>query len=135
MTGVIGGGGGVSGGIPIGGIIIWSGAIANIPSGWHICDGTEGTPDLTDRFVLHADADSDGTNNVGDTGGEKTHTLTINEMPSHTHNVPWGTSGGSSTLSPTGGKQGDVVTSSVGGGNAHNNRDKYYALAYIMKVS
>jgi len=61
--------------IPSGVIVMWSGTIANIPEGWVICDGTNGTPDLTDRFILHADADADADSNdpdvinrVGDTG-------------------------------------------------------------------
>lgn len=70
-------------GIPTGGIIMWSGAIVDIPSGWALCDGNNGTPDLEDRFVL-------GTGNrfaPGDTGGEEQHILTEAEMPSHHHSV------------------------------------------------
>jgi microcystin-dependent protein len=70
---------------PSGGIIMWSGAIANIPSGWFICDGTNGTPDLTGRFVVHADADSGGTYDVGDTGGVDSVTLSEAQLPPHTH--------------------------------------------------
>ncbi len=40
--------------IPIGGIILWSGAIADIPTDYQICDGTNGTPDLRDMFVVGA---------------------------------------------------------------------------------
>src|SRR5690349_15276259 len=40
--------------IPIGGIIMWSGTLANMPLGFHACDGTLGTPDLRDRFVVGA---------------------------------------------------------------------------------
>jgi len=70
---------------PSGGIIMWSGTIANIPSGWALCDGTNGTPNLTGRFVVHADADSGGTYAPGDTGGADNVTLTEAQMPSHTH--------------------------------------------------
>lgn len=35
-------------------IVLWSGAIVDIPSGWHLCDGTQGTPDLRDMFVIGA---------------------------------------------------------------------------------
>ena len=68
-------------GVPKGGIIMWSGAVASIPQGWALCDGTNGTPDLKDRFVVGAGSGYA----VGATGGEATHVLTIAEMPSHTH--------------------------------------------------
>ena len=44
---------------PIGSIIAYSGLLGSIPSNWHICDGTDGTPDLRDRFLM-------GTANGGD---------------------------------------------------------------------
>jgi hypothetical protein len=51
--------------VPAGGIIMWSGSIGSIPSGYYICDGSNGTPDLRDRFVVGA-----GTSYaVGNTGG------------------------------------------------------------------
>ena len=122
--------------VPKGGIIMWSGAISDIPSGWVICDGENDTPDLTDRFVLHADADSGGTNDVGDTGGSKTHELTIPEMPIHTHtlNLDVNTGsvgagiGGATYTAP-----GDV-SNATGSGDAHTNRDLFYALAFIMRT-
>jgi microcystin-dependent protein len=67
--------------IPVGGIIMWSGAVDQIPTGWALCDGTKGTPDLRDRFIVGAGSGY----TVGLTGGEATHTLTTAEMPSHTH--------------------------------------------------
>jgi hypothetical protein len=48
----------VDGAIPIGGIIMWSGTIATIPSNWKICDGSNNTPDLRNRFVIGAIVDS-----------------------------------------------------------------------------
>lgn len=44
--------------IPIGCIVMWSGTIATIPSGWRLCDGTNNTPDLRDRFVIGAKVDA-----------------------------------------------------------------------------
>ena len=50
-------------------IIMWSGAIADIPSGWTFCNGSNGTPDLRDKFVVGAGT----TYNPADTGGAATH--------------------------------------------------------------
>jgi len=60
-------------GIPAGGIIMWSGSIANIPSGFALCDGTNGTPDLTDRFVVGAG----GSESVGATGGTDNQSVNV----------------------------------------------------------
>jgi hypothetical protein len=146
-------------GIPTGVIVMWSGAITNIPAGWVICDGTNSTPNLTDRFVIHADADSGGTNDVGDTGGSHTatplgsvgtsgaHTLSTSEMPSHTHSLSLSAS---DTSHPSGSSDmarldGSSSTGSTGSGGSHTHTGgtftgssttvtpKYYALAYIMK--
>ena len=68
---------------PAGGIIMWSGAQANIPSGWVLCDGNNSTPDLRNRFIVGAGS----TYSVGDTGGATTVTLTEAQMPSHSHTV------------------------------------------------
>lgn len=61
---------------------LWSGSEASIPSGWQKCDGTNGTPDLQNRFVTGATANRA----IGTTGGANTRTLSNNTIPSHTHN-------------------------------------------------
>jgi len=80
-------------------IIMWSGTIATIPSGWYLCNGSNGTPDLRDKFIIGANADSGGaakTNITGtptQTGGTKdaivvshTHTATSTVTdPQHNH--------------------------------------------------
>jgi microcystin-dependent protein len=72
--------------IPIGGIIMWSGTEANVPTGWALCDGTQNTPDLRGRFVLGSGNGTGLTPRTpGQNGGEQTHTLTMAEMPSHNH--------------------------------------------------
>jgi len=68
---------------PSGGIIMWSGSIASIPSGWLLCNGTSGTPDLRDRFVVGAGT----TYAVGATGGVAATTLIEANLPSHTHSI------------------------------------------------
>lgn len=72
---------GASDPFPSGGIIMWSGAIVDIPSGWLLCNGTSGTPDLRGRMIIGAG----GAYAVGDTGGNTTITLSEAQLPSHTH--------------------------------------------------
>ena len=76
--------------IPSGGIIMWSGSIASIPSGWYLCNGSNGTPDLRNRFVVGAGS----TYSVADTGGSAdaitvahTHTGTTDSAGAHQHNL------------------------------------------------
>jgi microcystin-dependent protein len=64
-------------------ITIWSGSVGTIPTGWLLCDGTNGTIDLRDKFIIGAGS----TYVVGDTGGSATVTLTNAQMPSHLHTV------------------------------------------------
>jgi microcystin-dependent protein len=139
-------------------IIMWDSAV--IPDGWHVCDGTAGTPDLRDRFVIGAKEPGVG---VGNTGGNNTwsqnytitvagHALTESEMPSHNHS--W-SDDYSSTLNGRGG--GDMslgavtsyhvgTTASTGSGLSHghtgstvtqasaDNKPPCVALHYIMKT-
>lgn len=67
--------------VPTGGIILWSGAVNAIPTGWLLCNGSNSTPDLRDRFVVGAGS----TYAVDDTGGADTVTLSEADMPAHTH--------------------------------------------------
>lgn len=69
--------------VPAGVILLWSGSIASIPTGWLLCNGTSGTPDLRDRFVVGAGS----TYAVGATGGATSVTLATTNLPSHTHSI------------------------------------------------
>jgi microcystin-dependent protein len=69
--------------IPTGAILLWSGSTGSIPSGFVICDGTNSTPDLRDRFVVGAG----NTYAVDATGGSNTVTLAETNLPGHTHSV------------------------------------------------
>ena len=73
--------------VPSGVIVMWSGSIASIPSGWLLCDGTNGTPNLRDRFIVGAG----NTYAVAASGGSADATL-----PAHTHTFSGGTSGAGS---------------------------------------
>ena len=74
--------------VPAGVIVMWSGSIATIPSGWVLCDGNNGTPNLTDKFIVGAKQDDSGTaktnitGSLTQTGGTATHT-----HPSNTSTV------------------------------------------------
>ena len=119
-------------------IILWSGAADAIPTGFVLCDGNNSTPNLSGRFVVGYDA-SNGDYDVNDTGGSESVTLTVNQIPAHTHNINLavrafyqeprnfgvGTDGSANNSEDTG---------STGGGQSHENRPPYYALCYIMKT-
>ena len=77
-----GGSGGA--GVPSGVIALWSGSIGSIPANWVICDGTNSTPDLRDRFVIGAGS----TYAVDATGGAATTSTVV----AHTHTVSGSTS-------------------------------------------
>lgn len=81
--------------IPAGLIMLWSGSAGAIPSGWLLCNGTSGTPDLRDRFIVGAGS----TYSVGATGGSATTTLSTANLPSHTHNYS-GSTGGMNANNP-----------------------------------
>jgi len=102
-TGVISG----PGVIPIGGIIMWNGSSASIPSNWQLCDGSNGTPDLRNKFILGGNAYSTSawresiTGSTLSTGGNKdsiavshTHSFsgTADSAGAHTHTVTGSTS-------------------------------------------
>lgn len=67
--------------VPTGVIVLWSGNFGSIPAGWVLCDGTNGTPDLRNRFVFGANVTGD----VGTTGGNSSITLSTAQLPAHNH--------------------------------------------------
>lgn len=78
--------------VPTGMIVLWYGTVASIPSGWALCNGSNGTPDLRNRFIVGADADSGGVAKTTVTGSatQSGGSVTIAEanLPSHTHTGP-----------------------------------------------
>lgn len=108
-------------------IVMFHGAIVDIPQGWTLCDGTNGTPDLTDLFIVGAG----NSYNPGDTGGSatQTHTFTTN---GHFHDIPQ-TPPNDAAAGFVRGARTDTKTDS-GTTDSSDNRPPFYALAFIMKV-
>jgi len=135
-----GGGGGSS--VPTGCILIWSGSAGSIPSGFQLCDGTNGTPDLRNSFVLGA-----GNNYVvGQTGGSTdaivvSHTHSVND-PGHFHTyTTLGGSGstyqggsGGEVSANTGSQVTGITLQTAGTSGSGANMPPYYALCYIYKT-
>jgi len=136
--------------IPIGGIIMWNGSTA--PDGWALCDGYNGTPNLSGRFVMgkgtiSQSSTSGGTvsYNVQQTGGVQKHKLNLGEMPSHNHGIKINSSssneGGNGRNSIMTDDQNSywgnmnlIQTNAAGSSETHENRPPYYVLAYIMRI-
>lgn len=148
--------------IPKNGIVMWSGDATTIPTGWQLCDGTNGTPDLRDRFVRGSQA-------PGATGGSNAVLLSAGSMPEHGHTFTTGAGGvhnhvvedhyrplvfyfvdggyaGECGAAPLGGMP---STLDQGGGHSHtgqadvagwaspapyDNRPAYYKLAFIQRM-
>ena len=132
-------------------IMMWSGSIASIPSGWVLCNGSSGTPDLRDRFIVGAGSSY----NPGNTGGSAnatlvshTHTATSSVSdPGHSHaytgtEVPGGSGradrqgvlSGRTTSAATTGITVSTSISTEGSSATNANLPPYYALAFIMKL-
>lgn len=148
---------------PKGTILMFGGSASDIPEGWSICDGSNGTPNLIDKFIKSSTT-------AGDTGGDNEVTLTIDNLPPHTHTVESGTvntstdgnhshtytspvmgmsynandrnvveSTGSGTTSSAGSHShtidlSSVVLNTVGLGEPIKIEPPYYTLLYIMKI-
>ena len=168
--------------VPIGAVSSFAGPNNNLPSGWLLCDGSNvsrttyyllflaiGTtygagdgsttftlPNLKGKIPVGLDASQTEFDTLGETGGEKAHTLTTNEMPSHSHTIndpshthtyttrtgnqdtdnAFGTeiaanetTGTINTSASTTG----ITINNTGGGQAHNNLQPYIVLNYMIK--
>ena len=161
ILGAKAGSAGGASGVPTGSIQEFAGASA--PAGWLTCDGsavsrvtypalfavigttygagngstTFNLPNRKGRVGVGLDSGQTEFNTLGKTGGAKTHTLTVAEMPSHTHNAGgWGagTSNGSKFRVDANSPANNWNTGSAGGGAAHNNLQPYLVMNYIIKV-
>lgn len=133
---------------------MWFGTLASIPSGYYLCNGEGGRPDLRDKFVVGARQDDSGVpktliegtlaasgspvhNHGGLTGST---TLTIEQIPAHTH-TQYGVTGAAGS-GASGGDVGTRDTGSTGGGLGHDHTisavtaiPPYYAVAFISQYN
>lgn len=111
--------------IPLGLITIWSGAIVNIPAGWVLCDGNNGTPDLRSRFIVGAGL----LYAPSQVGGSLDHTHTFTG-DGHQHTIPAG------VWIESGDNLSDVTqfSNATGTTDIRTQTPPFYALAYIMNV-
>lgn len=121
--------------MPIGSIIMFNGKAEEIPSGWAICDGTKGTPNLINKFIK-------GSNIAGSTGGASQVTLSVAQLPPHKHKVSKAWYGQSDNANDRQVIRWDekydtnsqVWTGETGLGLPIDITPPYYTLIYIMKV-
>ena len=110
--------------LPSGTIVMWAGATA--PTGWAICDGTNGTPDMRGFVPVGYKSGDTNFGTLNGTVGEATHTLTNAEMPNNTYLY--------GTLSSGTGLYTGTQRNQVGGGGAHNNIQPSIIINFIMKL-
>ena len=122
-------------------IMAWSGSVTSIPSGWVLCNGSNGTPDLRGRFVMGFNPSSTSTT-LRSTGGEEKVTLTLNQIPKHSHRYSQGghyrvCSGCNEHAVGDNPEERQVTKTANNTGNnqPHNNMPPYYVVAFIMKVN
>jgi hypothetical protein len=97
--------------VPSGVIVMWSGTLATIPTGWALCNGANGTPNLLDRFILSVNTSE----NPGSTGGAHSYSLASGQLPAHSHTGTTNNTTPSLTFTGTSG-----TTSSNGAGTVQN---------------
>lgn len=146
-------------GVPTGTIVPFAGN--QVPNGWLLCNGqrvsqttysdlyqvigslygaaSDGNfvlPNISGKFIVGINSSDTDFNTLGNTGGEKTHRLTVAEIPSHTHTYAITNQDGAQGWAKNGNwnSYGTHNTGSTGGGNAHNNLPPYIVMNYIIKT-
>ncbi len=145
--------------VPPGTITIWTQNTGDIPSGWALCDGGNGTPNLLGKFVKGTSSASSST---GSTGGGSSYTISSSQMRSHSHGgstnsasshdhsigehtntsgtggylggTPWEDRESTRTTASAGSHSHDATTNSSGSGNSVDNIPAYMEVCYIMKL-
>jgi hypothetical protein len=138
-------------------IVMWAGTISSIPKGYVLCDGSNGTPDLRDKFIIGAG----NKYQVANYGGNDTIVLSVDQLPAHSHTGSGTTNGQDSGMKchmDAGGRTDDAFALGIWENNSKNDRPcpshthtlnfttnntgsnkgidirpPYYALAFIMK--
>ena len=121
--------------MPVGSIIMFSGKAEEIPSGWAICNGENGTPNLIDRFIL-------GSTYAGGTGGNSQITLSVSQLPPHRHRLKKCWYGKADNANDRQVVRWDdsvstndqILTEETGLGMPIDIMPPYFRLIYIMKV-
>ena len=136
--------------VPLGTIIMYAPAstsefdnsglgVASNVSGWAICNGSNGTPNMKGKFVVGYDPSDPDYDTIEETGGSKTVSLTASQNGPHTHTVSIATFD-ANTDGPTGnqveqGSETTVTTSESGTGAPHENRPPYFTVLYLKKIA
>jgi microcystin-dependent protein len=124
---------------PSGIVVAWNGDVP--PVGWAICNGKNGTPDLTNKFILGVG----GSYALNATGGSATTSLTVNDIPNHGHAIGFSSiytamalvqqdGLGKTYLNGMTDNKKESFLEKTGGNASHNNMHPYYVLAFIMKL-
>lgn len=116
--------------VPLGGIIQWSGAIVDIPTGWQLCDGSNNTPDLRGKFVRGAGP----VDPVDELGGTNAHGHSFNDG-GHTHaRGAFMLASGSGSRIAWDADSPSSSTEAAGNTDVKDNRPNFWTLAYIQRM-
>lgn len=137
-------------------VVAWHGMLSDIPAGWVLCDGNNGTQDLRNKFIKPPSSYGSGS---GDTGGNNTISLSQSQIPSHKHdpvNIKQGgghnhtmdatevdasndtstesAGGGNTSTSAGSNSHGSGSLDTIGSGSQINQDPKYYEIAFIQRL-
>ena len=139
--------------MPINSIILWYDSIANIPAGWVLCDGANGTPDLRNKFIKGVSTDTDKGGQFGSSthvhtnqstvvGGDHNHSIQVT-LSGNAGGLNYVAEGGSQVAAGNGHQHSGSVTSENSGTHSHtvletsagNSLPPFIQVYFIMKVA